>query len=189
MARLRPLPTDLHTLDIVAAAVLALAALRGIWIGAVREAFSLAGLAAAAFVVRSWRQPAAAWLDAHGPFEVTELAAAILAALGLGLGTLLAVGIAGRLVRRGVRGAGLGVVDRLAGGLLGSAEGAVVMAAFVLGLAALLGREDDALAGTRSLAALEALESALGTPRPEATGELEPGQLSRPAPANAHARE
>jgi len=183
------LPTDLHTLDIVAAAVLALAALRGIWIGAVREAFSLTGLAAAAFVVRSWRHPAAAWLDANGPFEVTELAATILAALGLGLGTLLAVGIAGRLVRRSVRGAGLGAVDRLAGGLLGSAEGAVVIAAFVLGLAALLGREDDALAGTRSLAALEALESALGIERPKPASEAEPSQVSQPAPASAHARE
>jgi len=155
-------PTDLPTLDAVAAAVLALAALRGLWIGAVREAFSLAGLTAAVLVVRRWREPAAAWLDAQGPFEVTELAAELLAVLALGLATVIAVGFVGRLVRRGVRGAGLGLLDRLAGALLGGAEGAVVVAAFVLGLAALLGREDDALAGTRSLAALEWVERGLG---------------------------
>jgi hypothetical protein len=120
---------ELRTLDAVAAAVLALAALRGVWIGAVREAFSLAGLAAAVLVVRAWREPAAGWLDAHGPFEMTGLAAEILAALALGAAALLAVAVAGRMVRRGVRGAGLGLLDRLAGLLLGATEGALVVAA------------------------------------------------------------
>lgn len=157
---------ELRTLDVVAAAVLALAALRGLWIGAVREAFSLAGLATAVLVVRAWREPAARWLDAHGPFEMTELAAGILAALVLGLASLVAVAVVGRVVRRGVRGAGLGLLDRLAGLLLGATEGAVVVAALVVGLAALLGRDDDALAGTRTLAALEATEAALGVEAP-----------------------
>jgi hypothetical protein len=70
------------------------------------------------------------------------------------------------VVRRGVRGAGLGLLDRLAGLLLGATEGAVVVAALVVGLAALLGRDDDALAGTRTLAALEATEAALGVEAP-----------------------
>ena len=157
---------ELPTLDAVAAGVLALAALRGIWIGAVREAFSLAGLATAVVVIRAWREPAGRWLDAHGPFEVTELAAQILAAIALGVVSLIAVGVIGRVVRRSVRGAGLGLLDRLAGLLLGAAEGAVVVAALVVGLAALLGRDDDALAGTRTLAALEATETALGLEPP-----------------------
>jgi uncharacterized membrane protein required for colicin V production len=157
---------ELRTLDAVAAGVFALAALRGIWIGAVREAFSLAGLATAVVVVRAFREPAGRWLDLHGPFEVTELAAEILAALALGVGSLVAVAVVGRVVRRGVRGAGLGLLDRLAGALLGAAEGAVVVAALVIGLAALLGRDDDALAGTRTLAALEATEEALGREPP-----------------------
>jgi membrane protein required for colicin V production len=157
---------ELRTLDAVAAGVLALAALRGIWIGAVREAFSLAGLAAAVLVVRVWRVPFAHWLDARGPFAITELAAQIVAGLVLGVATLIAVAVIGRVVRRGVRGAGLGLLDRLLGSLLGAAEGAVVVAALVVGLAALLGREDDALAGTRTLAALEATEAALSARAP-----------------------
>jgi len=162
---------ELRTLDALAAGVLGLAALRGLWIGAVREAFSLAGLATAVLVVRAFREPAARWLDLHGPFETTELAAGILAALALGVGSLVAVALVGRLVRRGVRGAGLGLLDRLAGALLGAAEGAVVVAALAIGLAALLGRDDDALAGTRTLAALEATEDALGVDAPAvATG-------------------
>jgi len=169
---------ELRTLDAVAAALLALAALRGVWIGAVREAFSLAGLGTAVVVVRAWREPASRWLDAHGPFEVTELAAQILAALALGVGSLIAVALIGRIVRRGVRGAGLGLLDRLAGALLGAAEGAIVVAACVLGLAALLGREDEALVGTRTLAALEATEAALGV-EPPAVSTAPPSDRAR----------
>jgi len=153
---------ELRTLDAVAGAVLGLALLRGIWIGAVREVFSLAGLAAAGWVVRSWRLPAGAWLVTQSPVEMTELAARALAALGLGVGTIAAVAVLSRLVRRGIRGAGLGLVDRLAGALLGALEGAIVVAALVFGLLALLGRDDEALAGTRSLAAYERAKAAAG---------------------------
>jgi uncharacterized membrane protein required for colicin V production len=159
--------SDLATLDAIAAAVLSLALLRGLWIGAVREAFSLAGLAAATFVVRSWRIPLGAWLEQHGPFEMTGLAARMIAALVLGAGTLLAVALLSRLVYRGVREAGLRLVDRLAGALLGALEGAIVVAALVFGLALLLGRDDEALAGTRSLAALEWVEATLGVRAPD----------------------
>ena len=170
---------ELRTLDAVAVAVLALAALRGLWIGAVREAFSLAGLALAVLVVRTWRLPAAHWLEANGPFEMTGLAARLLAMLALGVGTLLAVAVVGRLVRRGVRGAGLGLLDRFAGGLLGAAEGAVVVAALAVGIAALFGREDEALAGTRTLAALEATEAALGLAQPPAVSTAPPSDRAR----------
>jgi uncharacterized membrane protein required for colicin V production len=154
-------------LDGIAAAVLALAALRGVFIGAVREAFSLAGLAAAIIAVRAWGEPLGSWLEALGPEAMAGLAARLVAGLVLGLGSLLAVAGIGRVVRRGVRGAGLGLLDRLAGALLGAAEGAVVVAALTLGLAALLGREDAALTGTRTLAALEATENALGVRAPD----------------------
>jgi uncharacterized membrane protein required for colicin V production len=152
---------ELATLDAIAAAVLGLATLRGFWIGGVREAFSLAGLGAAVWVVRAWRLPAAAWLLAHGPFE-TELAAKVAATIALGAGTLLVVTVLSRLAYRGVREAGLGLADRTFGALLGAFEGALVVAALVFGLAALLGRDDAALAGTRSLAAYEWLEHAAG---------------------------
>jgi uncharacterized membrane protein required for colicin V production len=156
----------LRTVDAIAAALLGLATLRGLWIGAVGELFSLAGLGAAIFVVRTWRLPAGAWLEANSPVEMTGLAARLLAALGLGLGTLLAAALLRRLVRRGVRGAGLGLFDRLAGGLLGAAEGALVAAALVFALAALLGRDDEALAGTQSLRAFEWVEARLGIEPP-----------------------
>jgi uncharacterized membrane protein required for colicin V production len=167
--------SDLATVDAIAGAVLLLALLRGLWIGAVREAFSLAGLAAAAWVVRAWRVPAGAWLEQHGPFEMTGLAARVIAALALGAGTLLAVTLLSRLAHRGVREAGLRLADRLAGALLGALEGAIVVAALVFALALLLGRDDEALAGTKSLAAYEWVEATLG--------------ISPPAPPSDRARE
>jgi membrane protein required for colicin V production len=175
-----------ETLDVIAGAVLGLATLRGLWIGAVREVFSLAGLAAAIIAARTWRGPVGRWLDAEGPEAMTPLAAELLAALALGLGTLLAVAVIGRLVRRGVRGAGLGLLDRLAGGLLGAAEGAVVVAAVALGLAALLGRDDPALERTRTLAALEATEQALGVAGPQVSAAPPSGP---PAPPSDRGRE
>jgi uncharacterized membrane protein required for colicin V production len=153
---------ELLPLDAVAAALLGLALLRGLWIGAVREAFSLAGLAAAAFAVRAWRAPLADWLVAHAPFSLAEWTAQAVAVIGLGAATLLAVGWLGRLAFRGVREAGLRLADRVLGALLGALEGAAVVAVLVLGLIALLGREDEALAGTRSLAAFEWAEARLG---------------------------
>ena len=111
---------------------------------------------------------------------MTELAARLLAALGLGLGTLLAVALLRRLVRRGVRGAGLGLADRLAGAVLGAVEGAIVAAVLVFGLAALLGRDDEALAGTRSLAAYQWLEAAAGI-EPASAGEARAESARPPA--------
>jgi uncharacterized membrane protein required for colicin V production len=177
--------SELPTVDAIAAALLLLASLRGLWIGAVREAFSLAGLAAAAWVVSAFRTPAGAWLAEHGPFEMTELAARVIAALVLGAGTLLAVSVVSRLAHRGMREAGLGLADRVAGGLLGAFEGAVIAAALVFGLTLLLGRDDDALAGTRSLAAFEWVEEKLGFVAPD---EQRPRAGLSPPPARPSAR-
>ena len=106
------------------------------------------------------------WLELHGPFEMTGLAARVIAALALGAGTLLVVALLSRLAYRGVREAGLRLADRLGGALLGALEGAIVVAALVFGLTVLLGRDDAALAGTKSLAAFEWVEGALGVMPP-----------------------
>ena len=46
--------------DVIALAVLAVAVLRGLWIGLVREVFSIAALAAAILAFRALREPVAA---------------------------------------------------------------------------------------------------------------------------------
>jgi membrane protein required for colicin V production len=158
---------DLATLDAICLGVLALAALRGLWIGLVREAFSLAALLAAAVAVRLWVDPVARWLEIEaGPLGVGPVAAPWLAGALLAAGTIALVAVAGRVVRRGVRAAGLGLADRLAGGGLGAAEGALVAGLLLLTLVSALGADHPALAGTRSLELLERAQRIAGAAPP-----------------------
>jgi membrane protein required for colicin V production len=146
------------TVDLVALTILALAVARGVWIGLVREAFSLAALAAAILAVRAGAGPLGDWLVGHAPSALPPLAARIAAGIALALAALLAVGLIGRIVRRGARLAGLGFADRLGGAALGAAEGALVVALLLLVGAAALGRHHPALADSRALEILESAE-------------------------------
>lgn len=149
---------DIALLDLVAATVLGLAIVRGLWIGLVREAFSLAGIAAAYLAVRSFSRPLADWLVAASDGGVGPGLAPWLAGLLLVVLTLVAVAAVGRVVRRGVRAVGLGLLDRLGGGLLGAAEGALVIAVVLTLLGRQLGWDHALLANTRTLAAMEQLQ-------------------------------
>jgi membrane protein required for colicin V production len=158
---------DLPTLDAVCLALLLLAGLRGVWIGLVREAFSLAALLAALAAVRLWTAPVARWLELEaGPLGVGPVAAPWLAGALLAGGVIVLVAILGRVVRRGVQAAGLGLADRLAGGGLGAAEGAVAAGLLLLVLVAALGADHPALAGSRSLELLERAQRMAGAAPP-----------------------
>jgi membrane protein required for colicin V production len=141
--------------DILVAAALAIGALRGLFLGLVREAFSLGSLAAGALAGRAF---GAAGANALRPYLGAELPEPILLGVGavaIGLAVLIAVRITGALVRRTLQAVGLGPADRLAGGVLGLAEGAVVSALALLLAGALLGPGHPALAGSRAFAALQ----------------------------------
>jgi len=150
--------------DMAALAILALAVLRGLWIGLIREVFSLAGLASAAIAVRFGTAPAADWLMVALPVELSPLAARIAAGVAIAVAVIVIVAIVGRMVRKGARWAGLGFVDRLAGGALGAAEGAMVVVVLMMLGIAVVGRDFPALADSRALAILESAERlVLGT--------------------------
>ena len=89
-----------------------------------------------------------------------------LAGAALAIGTLAAGALLGRLLRRGARLAWLGMPDRIGGALLGAAEGVLVSAILLLALTALIGRNHQLVAGSRSLAALERLERVAAGVRP-----------------------
>jgi membrane protein required for colicin V production len=144
--------------DMAALAILALAVMRGLFIGLIREVFSLAALAAACVAVRLGAGPGAEWMLAALPVELSPLAARIAAGVVIAVAVIVGVAIVGRVLRRGVRWAGLGFADRLAGGVLGAAEGALVIVVLMLLGIALAGRDHPALAGSRTLAAFESAE-------------------------------
>jgi len=148
----------LSAVDAVALALLVAAALRGLWIGAIRESCSLAALASAFLAVRLGTAPlaerAAEWL----PFSVSPLGLRVACGAALAMAALLGVGLLGRALRRGARAAGLGLVDRLLGALLGAAEGALVVGLLLALAVSLLGPDHASLRKARALAALQAAE-------------------------------
>jgi membrane protein required for colicin V production len=148
----------LSPVDVVALVILALAVLRGLWIGLIREVFSLGGLAAAVIAVRLGTAPFADYLIASAPVELGSLSARIASGAIIAVGVIVTAALAGRIVRRGARWAGLGFADRLAGGGLGAAEGALAITLLILLATAVLERDHPALAGSRALAAFESAE-------------------------------
>jgi membrane protein required for colicin V production len=143
-------------IDLAAAGILAAAILRGVWIGLVREAFSLAALACAVFAVRRFAEPLAG--DIAGSYDLDPLLATAIAGAAVAVGTILLVAIVGFAIRRAVRASGLGLADRIGGAVLGACEGALFVALLLFGIITVTGRTDPLIAETRSLAAFEALE-------------------------------
>ena len=150
-------------IDLVAIGAIGLALLRGLWIGVVREAFSLAALAAAVFAFRALREPVAEEIAMRTQWDPLVAAAA-----GGGLvviGALVFVTIVGAIVRRLVNTAGLSFVDRLGGGVVGAAEGALLVGLALFGATQVLGPRDPLLEGSR---AVEMVQSLVGVSTAEA---------------------
>jgi membrane protein required for colicin V production len=151
--------------DVLAVAILSLAALRGLLIGMIREAFSLIALGGAIVTVRLFTDPLAAWLRAEAHVAWGDLTLRVAAGALLVVSTVGAVIITGKIVKRGVRAAGLGWADRLGGGLLGTAEGLLVVGLILAGAVAAVGRDHGIVAHSRTLAFFdEARGVAQGSP-------------------------
>jgi membrane protein required for colicin V production len=120
---------DYGVFAIVGLSVL-LAALRGV----VREIAALAGWAAALILSGLFAQQLAQWL----PGALSPMARAVIAYLAIFLGTLLLSGLAGMLLAKLFRVAGLGFTDRAVGALFGLVRGALIVFVAVM-LAGLTG--------------------------------------------------
>jgi uncharacterized membrane protein required for colicin V production len=155
---------ELGWIDRVALGVIALAVIRGLWIGLLREAFSLGALAAAFVAVRLWTAPTAAWLLGSAPFglELSPRQASIAGGLLVGLGAMLVVVAVGGFVRKRVHATSLGLLDRLLGGALGGAEGALLVGLALIGFTAFVGADHEVLAGSRSIELLAEARSLAG---------------------------
>lgn len=139
-------------LDVLAVGILALAAFRGLLIGMIREAFSLVALGGAIIAVRLFTDPLAAWLRNEGGVGLGDFSLRVLSGVLLVIGVVSAVMILGKAIRRGVRAAGLGWADRLGGGLLGTAEGLLLVGLILAGAVAAVGRDHTSLTQSRALA-------------------------------------
>jgi membrane protein required for colicin V production len=148
----------LQPLDVAVCAILLVAALRGMSLGLIREAFSILALGAAVIAVRVWNPSFAAWLAAASLGAVPRWIAPWVAGALLAVGVIAAVGIFGRVMRQGARAAGLGWFDRLGGAAIGAAEGAIAAGALLLVIGGLLGRGHALVTSSRSFAVLQRAE-------------------------------
>lgn len=150
---------DLPLIDMIVMSVLALAIVRGIWIGLIREGSSLLAIGMATIVTRLLVDPFSARLTEISGGEISGRTATWIAGLLLVIGTIILLGFVARLLRRGAAAAGLGWADRLGGGALGAAEGAIVAAVLVTVVIWLVGPDHPTTAGARSIELVETLQS------------------------------
>lgn len=145
-------------LDGVVGSVLIAALARGLYIGLVREGFSMAALAGAVIVTRASVGPASEWLVETTGGQVGAIAAPWIAGGVIALATITAVGLLGRIMRRGLQLAGLSWADRMGGAALGLAEGSLVAVVVVLCAIWLVGRDHPSVARSRSLAVYDEVQ-------------------------------
>jgi membrane protein required for colicin V production len=153
----------LAPVDYVVLGILALALLRGLVRGLLREAFSIASVAAAVVVVKLFYGDVAEWLLRLTQGGIGETAAPWAAGAMLAIATMGVITLSGRFLRRGARVAGLGWADRAGGALLGGAEGVLVAGILIGVIGYVAGRDHPSIAQSRSLEALEELEQIAST--------------------------
>lgn len=149
--------------DAVIAAIIGLAALRGLTIGLVRESFSLGSIGAACVAVTLYTDRLGQWLLERTNGEIGAMVAPWLATAILVIGGIAVTALVGRLARRGAHMAGLGWVDRAAGAALGSAEGFVLAGTLLWLATSLVGRDHRIFENARSMAALDQLQQVAAT--------------------------
>jgi membrane protein required for colicin V production len=155
---------ELRMVDLVVGTILGVAMLRGVWLGLIREAFSIAALGGAVIAVRLGGPPLSGLLSERT--DLDSLLAPYVAGALIAIATVAVVALSGRALRRGAQAAGLGWADRLGGAALGIAEGAVVAGILLAIATAMLGRTHPMIRDTQSLAALVELERLAGDDAP-----------------------
>jgi membrane protein required for colicin V production len=114
----------MDAVDWILLAVLGVSVLLGIWRGLVREVLSLAGWVAGFWIAQAWAPEAAARLPLQGASEMLRYLAGFISVF---LVVLIASVLLGWVISKLVSAVGLGVVDRLLGGVFGGLRGVVLL--------------------------------------------------------------
>src|SRR5262245_33771893 len=147
-------------LDFFALAIVIAAILRGIWVGLLRSALSLASLAAALCAVWVWDEPFAHWLQNPRGLSVRYDHAPWTAGLLLFAGVYAAVAMFGHVMRQGARELGRGRLDRLGGAVLGTGVGVLAAGLLLFMIVSPVGRDHPIVAGSGFLALVDGAEEA-----------------------------
>ena len=146
-------------LDFAVLFVLTIAIARGLFIGMIREGFSIGSIAAGVMAAKLFTTPAAALLIELSEGRISEGVAPWVTGTVLAVTTIAVVALTGRVLRRGARLAGLSWADRMGGAALGAAEGVVIAMVLVLGATWIIGRSHPQIAASRSLEAYDGVRA------------------------------
>lgn len=150
-------------LDLIVGGVMALAIVRGFFVGMIREGFSVAAIGAVVLGMIYGAQPSGLWLEQATAGEIGGQPAKWIGGLACGIAAGVAIGALGRYMRRGARIVGLGMADRVGGGAIGAAEGALIGTLLIVGAMRALGPEHPAVFNTYSVAVMDEIQVALET--------------------------
>jgi membrane protein required for colicin V production len=172
--------SDLTALDSVALGIFAIAVVRGVFIGLIREGFSIAALGGGLVSMRYAIEPVASVIRqvAGG---VGETASHWIAGAAIGIAVVAVIGVVGKKLRRGAQAVGLGWADRIAGGVIGAVEGTLVAAVIVVAVTWVAGADSPIITESRSVEFLEELQTYLADHREELPAvAAPPGWFSKP---------
>ena len=166
----------LSTLDSVVLAVLAIAIIRGLWIGLIREGFSVAALGGGLLAIRYGTPPAGRFIEEAARGDLGPTVSMWIAAVVIGIGVVFIVGAAGKMLRKGAHAVGLGWADRLAGGVIGFAEGALAAGVILVVTTWAAGADSPLIEKSKSIEVLEGLQGYLAEHRDELPAVASPGE-------------
>ena len=129
--------SSLSTFDWVLVGLVVISAALAFRSGMIKVVFSFVGVAAGTVLAGWYSLDGAMWL--HG-WIGNMMAARMIAFVGILFLVTLLCSVAAQLVRRTVKAVGLGIFDRLLGGLFGAARGGLLGVALVLAIAAFVPR-------------------------------------------------
>lgn len=115
--------------DYAALAIVGASVFLGLWRGVVSELLALAAWVAAFFAARLWAPDVGEWFGRWIADAALRQAAGFAAVF---LGVLVVFGVSRLVVSLLLRAVGLGLIDRLLGGMFGVVRGALVLLAAVL---------------------------------------------------------
>jgi membrane protein required for colicin V production len=151
--------SSLPLLDLIALGIVAIACLRGLWIGLIREGLSLATVGFATIVTRLYVTSVSGWLTSQSGGELTGRTSLWIAGVLLVLATIAVLAVVGRILRRSAAAVGLGWADRMGGGALGAAEGTIVASILVVIALWLVGPNHASTQGAHCVEVVEQLQS------------------------------
>jgi membrane protein required for colicin V production len=166
---------NLSTLDSAILAVMGIAIVRGVWIGLIREGFSIAALGGGLLAVRYGIQPFADFIHEAARGDLGPTVSMWIAGAVIGIVVIFVIGNVGKILRKGARAVGLGWADRIAGGVIGAAEGALAAGVILVVATWAMGRDDPLIDGSKSIEVLDGLQQYVAENRDDLPQVASPG--------------